>query len=203
MKKYLFLLLLFLEIWICSAEYCGYNRYGNYYCSYDDGSYEYRNQQTPWNPYYGLPYYSSKGNYHNSYNEPSYYFYCPQHSHKINYNECECDIGYKVSGNKCIPDQSYHCSTKFPGTAWDDTLQKCICLNGEPMSRDPIHKWCPIWQNLCRVKYGKHSKRENFNTCGCENWFSMKWNLCTEDTSYLSRLIGGVIVLRLIFLWRK
>ena len=112
MKKTLLILWLFIIGTCClnkTLGYCGINSYWNRYCT-DGYTYEYRNNQVPWNPYYWLPYY--KWYWSNNWWYTYEYYYVINPSAVYLTPDEECDLKY--------PWTIYRASDKRCACKWDE-----------------------------------------------------------------------------------
>ena len=146
----IFTIVLFLSYSFAKTKtYCWYNRYGNYYCSYSDGSYEYWNKQVPWNPYYGLPYYYSNGSNNYNYNSINYWNTLSQ--------DAQCNLKYPWTEYRS---SDWWCACPWDAkwtSSWSSYTKSC--------------KW--QWDQLCTKKYWNYAESSSYdyNTCICKDWY--------------------------------
>lgn len=175
MKKLLFMIpVLLITLTLNTyATYCWYNRYWNYYCSYDDWTYEYWNRQNEGNPYKWLEHYRwswPRYNYETP-NEKCNRVY-PWTIYRSSDGWCACEWDSKWHSSrdstlrKC-PSNNEKCNKEYPWTIWRRSDGWCAC------EWDPTwtSSWNPTTRSCKKYTTDSNTSSKKWNN----NWKSSQW----------------------------
>ena len=185
--KLCFLLFVILLLSICisfAKDRCWINKYGNKWCTFNDGrGFYYVNKQVPWNPYYWLPFYvwtnvKSTVTTTYKYNKTDLIIladrYCKQVAWKYSYYEksadsCFCNDWYVVLNWKCVLTSTYCKTTYWTNSYYNKDDDSCKCSKGYIINSKlkcvPYDSRCKelMWNN------GYYNTTEQ--NCRCKNWY--------------------------------